>query len=586
MAKKNSYWDKRFLDLDKKVFETSEEYVKEIRKVYDREIDRLNKEIYGHLTKLQDEAGNITLAEARKLLNDNELELFKMNLKDFTEKAQGIITPEIEKELNIVSRRVRISRLQAMQVEIKKTVANLMSREEKSLFAHMGRTYEYKYYTELYGLQRIFGYKNIQRIDKDILKDIIYSPWASDGSNFSKRIWDRGDKLVNLLQDNLSRDIARGAAPDESIKNIARLMNTSKANAGRLVMTESAAINSRATRDSYSQMGTEQYQILATLDTRTSDICRSLDDKVYDVKDYRIGITAPPFHPNCRTTTVPYFDDEIQRRLDGRRMARNPETGKSERVENLSYREWEKKYVKSKNITIEDKVKGKARSKTLSEDSKEKFEKLNEYFETKYDILIDEPVFELDYDAVEETMNGVEFMIGEFPELGYTLEYVGTYSDAAMSCDGREIHFNPKHYKNYGKLDELVKYQGEIGNWVKDSDIASTGVHETSHGLEWLLSQLNPDYNTGKEMYDAWDNGLEAKKIVLQAIKDIKNDDAFKYKSNKEIILELSKNALDNESETLAEAFADIYLHGDNAHHLSLKIKELTHKLLKIYRGE
>lgn len=349
MAKKNSYWDNRFLKLDEEVFRDSEEYVKKIRKIYDKEIDNLNKEIYNHLVKLQDEAGGISLADARKLLNNDELDLFKMNLEDFTKKAKGVITSDIERELNIVSRRVRVSRLQAMQVEIKKSVASLMSREEKGLFAHLGKTYEYKFYKELYGLQRIVGYENIQKVNTNVLKDIINSPWASDGSNFSKRIWGRGDKLVNLLETNLSRDIARGASPDESIKNIAKIMNTSKANAGRLVMTESAAMNSRATKDSYNAMGTEQYQILATLDTRTSEICRSLDDKVYDVKDYRIGVTAPPFHPNCRTTTIPYFDDDIQREMEENtgRMARNLKTGKSERVENLSYREWEKKYVKS-----------------------------------------------------------------------------------------------------------------------------------------------------------------------------------------------------------------------------------------------
>lgn len=344
--RKNSYWDDRFLKLDEKVFETSEEYVKEIRKVYDREMDRLNKEIYNHLVKLQDEAGGISLADARKLLNNEELEIFKSGLEDFTKKAQGLITPEIQRELDIVSRRVRVSRLQVMQIEIKKTVANLMSREEKGLFAHLGRTYEHKFYNELYGLQRIMGYGNIQRVDKNILKDIISKPWAADGSNFSERIWGRGDKLVNLLQDNLSRDIARGAAPDESIKNIANVMNTSKANAGRLVMTESAAINSKATRDSYNAMGLEMYQILATLDTRTSDVCQGMDDKIFELKDYKLGVTAPPFHPNCRSTTVPYFGDDIEAEMNSTRMARNPETGKSEKVENMNYKEWEKKYVK------------------------------------------------------------------------------------------------------------------------------------------------------------------------------------------------------------------------------------------------
>lgn len=88
---------------------------------------------------------------------------------------------------------------------------------------------------------------------------------------------------------------------------------------------------------------------MSILDNRTPDICRDFDNKVFDMKDYKVGITAPPFHPNCRSVTIPFIDDDIQREMEENtgRMARNLETGKSERVENLSYKQWYDKYVKS-----------------------------------------------------------------------------------------------------------------------------------------------------------------------------------------------------------------------------------------------
>ena len=64
----------------------------------------------------------------------------------------------------------------------------------------------------------------------------------------------------------------------------------------------------------YERMGVEKYQLVATLDLRTTEICISLDGKVFFVKDYERGVTAPPFHINCRTTTVPYYDDDIQKK--------------------------------------------------------------------------------------------------------------------------------------------------------------------------------------------------------------------------------------------------------------------------------
>ena len=55
---------------------------------------------------------------------------------------------------------------------------------------------------------------------------------------------------------------------------------------------------------------TAKYQYVATLDSRTSLICASLDGKIFD---YNAG-PLPPQHFNCRSTTVPVLDDaELER---------------------------------------------------------------------------------------------------------------------------------------------------------------------------------------------------------------------------------------------------------------------------------
>lgn len=109
-------------------------------------------------------------------------------------------------------------------------------------------------------------------------------------------------------------------------------------------MTESAAISSMAQKDCLNMLDVERYEILATLDSRTSEICRSLDGKVFAMKDYEVGVTAPPFHPYCRTTTVPYFDDEFT--VGEERVARDEGTGKTYYVPgDMTYKEWKKIYV-------------------------------------------------------------------------------------------------------------------------------------------------------------------------------------------------------------------------------------------------
>ncbi|MFQ8776858.1 MAG: hypothetical protein ACLR78_04765 [Roseburia sp.] len=43
------------------------------------------------------------------------------------------------------------------------------------------------------------------------------------------------------------------------------------------------------------------------------------------MKDYKIGVTVPPFHPNCRGCTCPYFNDEFTtgKELRAGQMARS-----------------------------------------------------------------------------------------------------------------------------------------------------------------------------------------------------------------------------------------------------------------------
>jgi hypothetical protein len=75
------------------------------------------------------------------------------------------------------------------------------------------------------------------------------------------------------------------------------------------------------------------------------------------MSEWEEGITAPPFHPNCRTTTVPYFPEMDN--ADYTRMATDYSTGQAYYVpSSMSYREWrasltenqEKAFIADKKI--------------------------------------------------------------------------------------------------------------------------------------------------------------------------------------------------------------------------------------------
>ena len=66
--------------------------------------------------------------------------------------------------------------------------------------------------------------------------------------------------------------------------------------ARRLVRTESSYIHNEAHFQAYKDYGIEEYRFVATLDLRTSQICRERDGSVYRVNDKKIGVNAPPMH--------------------------------------------------------------------------------------------------------------------------------------------------------------------------------------------------------------------------------------------------------------------------------------------------
>ena len=96
-----------------------------------------------------------------------------------------------------------------------------------------------------------------------------------------------------------------------------------------------------------SELGVEEYHVLETLDSKTCNTCGDMDGRHFPMKEYRVGVTAPPFHPNCRGTTCPYLEEK-----SGERAARG-EDGKTYYVlENMTYEEWKKKFVDNVPVNV------------------------------------------------------------------------------------------------------------------------------------------------------------------------------------------------------------------------------------------
>lgn len=210
---------------------------------------------------------------------------------------------------------------------------------------------------------------------------------------------------------------------------------------------------------------------------------------------------------------------------------------------------------------------------------------LSNYLDSKYTINVDDDVKKLNFNSVKKCLSGAEAVINEFPELGDLLENINVKSSGVMSCSGKEISFNGIYFDNENKLIDICKTQSESGFWIKNSSPQTLGVHEAAHGVENLLINLNSEYSYDFEKVLAWSNCTEASRIVTQACKNIKKTAYGKGKKKWELLEGISKYASKNASETMAEAFADVYANGKNANPLSIEIKRLTVEKYKNYKG-
>ncbi|HBE9653582.1 TPA: minor capsid protein [Clostridioides difficile] len=348
--KHKDYWRKRFEQLEEAQNNKSIKCYLELEKQYKLAMTSIEKDILAWYNRFAESEG-ISLLEAKKLLNTRELEEFKWNVEEYIKYGkENAINQKWIKELENASARVHITRLEALKLQIQQQVEVLYGNEIDGIDKLMRDIYTSEYYHTAFNVQQGVNVGwSLMSLDTNRINKIISKPWTSDRLNFSERIWSKHrPALINELHTKLTQSIIRGENPKNLVNDFAKKFNVSKSQAKNLIMTESAFFASASRKDCFNDLDVEKYEIIATLDLRTSNICRELDGKVFDMKDYQVGVTAPPFHCRCRTTTAPFFSDE-----EGYRAARG-EDGKTYYVpSSMKYKEWYEKYI-NKNIKLSD----------------------------------------------------------------------------------------------------------------------------------------------------------------------------------------------------------------------------------------
>ena len=335
------YWKRRFELLEEAQNQDAQQVLADLERQFMAAQRTLDDQIRVWYQRFADN-NQISLADARKWLTGRELAELRWNVQEYIRYGQeNALNGQWMKQLENASARFHISRLEALKLQTQNTMEQLYGNQLDAVDSLVKRTYLDRYYRTAYEVQRGVGVGwDIAGVSDKQVASVLSKPWTLDDQTFSDRIWSDKQRLVNEVHTQLTQNMILGKAPDDAIKAIAQRLGASKSNAGRVVMTESAYFANQADKDAYDELGVERARILGTLDSTTCELCGAMDGQIIKVSEYAAGVSTPPFHPWCRCTTVPEFDDDT-----GERFARDADGNATAVSQNMTYSQWKKQFV-------------------------------------------------------------------------------------------------------------------------------------------------------------------------------------------------------------------------------------------------
>lgn len=329
----SNYWEKRALENKLNIIENELDYVRRLESIY----KEANKQIEAKLAVVYQryaKENKMTLEQAYKRLPAAIQKEYKNDVMDYTEKArQHQSNPKWRQYLLNQSLMHQHSVLDYMRTEYRNVIYNIDMENTNGKF--LEKIYaNANYYAQYTAEQGNKGEQPFATVSKERIQSLLEENWTG-GGNFSQNIWKNKELLVKALDDIVIKGLAVGDGYDKMAKELSKRMDTGFNNARRLIMTESARMDNAGLLDWYKESGVEQLIFVATLDMKTSEICRAMDGTIINLEDAKMGLNVPPLHPYCRSVISPYYDfNEVTERVY------KDSKGKSQTGDNRTYSEY------------------------------------------------------------------------------------------------------------------------------------------------------------------------------------------------------------------------------------------------------
>ena len=342
--KSKESWEKRSYQKLLDNLKDADKMLNTLKSDYNKAINNINDEIAKLYGKFAID-NKLDINTAQEIIKGSEFKEWRMKMEEY---LSGIAKGDeaLLLELNVLSMRSRINRLEALEGEILANISIIANSQDMKAAEVLTKSLENTYYSNMYDHYKDKNNRVLELMEKHQVKlsnsnisAILDLPWS--GNNCSKNIWKREYNVAHKVKSLVTQNILSGASIDRLSNVVAEELGKDyKIGATTLIRTEVAYVKGQGDLLTYEKLGVDEYEFLATLDSITSKICRSNDGKHFKVAEAVPGVNYPPMHSRCRSTTVAHRDDR-----SGTRAARDKD-GKTYKVPaSMTYNEWYDKYV-------------------------------------------------------------------------------------------------------------------------------------------------------------------------------------------------------------------------------------------------
>ena len=241
------------------------------------------------LDKLSEEVLNELVKELRKLEKKGKIDLSaKINLYN---------NPALYYELKSIERK-QLARFVDYMWIASKVIGESMRDSYK-------RTTQTTY--EIFGYPMTAAAPTVQITDTYITEKVLNIPWCQDGKTYSQRLYANVANFQKKLEFVLDEGITKGKGMDWMMDSWRKLTHSAAYDSARLLKTETVAMWSLATKESYLTMGIEYVEIVG--DAECGGICVDYVGEPIPLREAELGDDLPPYHPNCACSYIAYIEE-------------------------------------------------------------------------------------------------------------------------------------------------------------------------------------------------------------------------------------------------------------------------------------